>query len=110
MQDESLPIALHLPAEFGIYAVGELHRSLKAALDAIEPPLSSDAASPLRIGARAVESVDAAAIQLLIAVAAHLRSIGHRLELVDPSPVLCQGIERLAAGALLNPEPAALAA
>ena len=106
MQDESDSIVLHLPAEFGIYAVGELQRTLKSALDAIEPN-RDEAAPPVRIGARAVETVDASGIQLLIAVAAHLHAIGHRLDLVDPSVVLRKGIERLAAGSLLEPQSAA---
>jgi anti-anti-sigma regulatory factor len=110
MQDEMNPIVLHLPEEFGIYAAGELHRSLKSALDAHQLAHGDGTAIPLRIGARAVETVDASGIQLLIAVSAQLRSVGHRLELVDPSHVLRKGIERLAAGSLLNLEPVAHAA
>jgi len=94
---ETLAQPLALPAELTIYTVGELHPQWLAWLgERTEPPTDADA--PAQVLAAAVDQVDAAGLQLLLALQRSLGERGRRLAIEAPSTVLCQGCESLGLG------------
>lgn len=94
-----------LPAELTIYAVGDLVALCRRWLDQDDAAAAAAqaASSPFVLQAGAVAEVDAAGVQLLIALANSLAERGRRLALQGPTPLLCQALERLGAQALLAP-------
>jgi ABC-type transporter Mla MlaB component len=78
---------LRLPAELTIYTVGELHPQWLAWLAASEPVAA--------VTGECVDQVDAAGLQLLLALQRALANKGHSLALHDPSTALqaaCQAL------------------
>lgn len=98
MEQIADPVDYALPAEFGIYTVTQVRRSLADALDAA----GSQPGTVFAIAADRVDQVDAAALQLLVVLAAELHRRGMRLQLVAPSALLDTAIRRLGAGGLLG--------
>jgi anti-anti-sigma regulatory factor len=92
---------LTLPAELTIYSVTQLRT---AWLDALLERRQSAAAGTalLSIDAAAVDEVDAAGVQLLVALAKSLRADGTSLELRNASGPLSQACQRLGVCALLG--------
>jgi anti-anti-sigma regulatory factor len=89
---------LALPAELTIYNVAELRRQLLAHVDA---HAEDDAC---RLDAAAVDQVDAAGVQLLVALARTLAPLGRTLQLGHASPALVAACESLGLSAhLLDP-------
>lgn len=84
-----------LPTELTIYAVSQLRQRWLAWLDA-----APDAAQ-CRVAAAAVDQVDAAGVQLLLALARSLAERGAGLRLVEPSAPLREACAALGAAALL---------
>ncbi|MDP2004128.1 MAG: STAS domain-containing protein [Rubrivivax sp.] len=97
---------LTLPAELTIYTAGELHPQWLAWLGE-RPAAPADGAPPARVLAAAVDQVDGAGLQLLLALQRSLNERGHRLAIDDPSDVLCQGCESLGLGDWLRSHAAA---
>ena len=85
-------VALALPAELTIYTVGELHPQW---LDWLQKSADS---SPVDVIAAAVEQVDGAGLQLLLALASAATERGRALRILDPSEVLRQGCAALGLG------------
>lgn len=81
---------LKLPAELTIYTVGELHPQWLAWLHAV--PADGPAST---VQAQAVEQVDAAGLQLLLALSAAMTARGCALRLHEPSEALRQGCDAL---------------
>ena len=76
---------LPLPAELTIYTVGELHPAWRAWAEA----------GGQRVDGTAVDQVDAAGLQLLLALARSLQARGARLQLLAASRVLEDGCAAL---------------
>ena len=89
---------LSLPSELTIYSVGEWAPRLRAHLAASTDEGSLDG---LRLEAAAVEEVDAAGVQLLLALANSLAHEQRVLQLVAPSATLTRACAALGASALL---------
>ena len=89
---------LSLPAELTIYSVGELLPRLRAHL---AERADQGALEYLRIEADAVEEIDAAGVQLLLALANTLTGYRCVLQLVSPSAPLVRACAGLGASALL---------
>lgn len=85
-----MPVAPALPADLTIYAVAACRETLLAALDRLD---ADDA--PFQLPAQRVEEVDAAGLQLLLALERSLARRGHRLQLQAPSPALVAACQRL---------------
>lgn len=81
---------LALPAELTIYTAAELHPRWLQWLDAVTPD-----APPLAVQASAVDQVDAAGVQLLLALAHGLTEREQMLRLHAPSSALLQACEAL---------------
>jgi len=79
---------LALPAELSIYTVGELHPAWRAWAEA----------GGRCVNGRAVEQVDAAGLQLLLALARSLQARGARLRVVAASRALEEGCTALGLG------------
>ena len=90
---------LSLPAELTIYSVGEWAPRLRAHLAETAAEGSLDG---LRIEAAAVEEVDAAGVQLLLALANALAREQRVLNLVAPSAPLARACAALGVSALLT--------
>jgi len=88
---------LALPAELTIYSVGELHPQWLACL--AEP---TDADSVATVQAAAVDEVDAAGLQLLLALQRALSERGRPMHIDTPSQALRIGCEGLGLGAWLQ--------
>jgi anti-anti-sigma regulatory factor len=82
-----------LPAELTIYTVGDLHRAWLSALPEIDAPLT--------VPAGAVNEVDAAGLQLLVALRRHCLQHGQPLLLDQPSHALTQAATALGLHTLL---------
>jgi anti-anti-sigma regulatory factor len=96
-----MPTALALPRELTIYAVTELRHSWLTWL------AGSHAASSVDIAAEAVEEVDAAGVQLLLALAQSLQREHIGLRWLAPSAALQAACDALGLAALLaDSEPA----
>jgi anti-anti-sigma regulatory factor len=80
--------SLALPAELTIYTAGETRPQWLAWL-------AADDAESLQVDASGVTEVDAAGVQLLVALARALQAQQRRLLLERPSPVLRGACERL---------------
>ena len=93
----SVPPPLALPGELTIYTVGELHPQWCAWL-----ALTATSGKPARVQADAVDQVDAAGLQLLLALQRQLSERGQALQLHAPSPVLHQACETLGLAAWLQ--------
>ena len=93
-----------LPSELTIYTVGETHPVCLGWLDA-----GSD--DPLQVDASAVDEIDAAGVQLLLALSHGLGRQERRLQLLNASPTLAAACEALGAQALTaDAEPTGAAA
>ncbi|QTN23620.1 STAS domain-containing protein [Rhizobacter sp. AJA081-3] len=92
-----MPSALALPAELTIYTVGETRPQWLAWLTA-------DDAETLRADASGVTEVDAAGVQLLVALARALQAQQRSLLIERPSPALRGACERLGLTGLLEAE------
>ena len=88
-----LDLPLHLPAELTIYTVGELHPQWLAWL------AGDDAIAAVQ--GEVVDQVDAAGLQLLLALQRALADRGRQLELRSPSAALRGGCEALGLGGWL---------
>ncbi len=87
------PAALTLPAELTIYTVGELHPQWLAWLGTHTGAV--DSSSSVCVQAAAVDQVDGAGLQLLLALQRSLTEHGRRLHIEAPSDVLRRGCEAL---------------
>jgi anti-anti-sigma regulatory factor len=87
--------SLALPAELTIYTAGETRPQWLAWL-------AADDAESLQVDASGVTEVDAAGVQLLVALARALQAQQRRLLLDRPSPVLRGACERLGLTGLLE--------
>lgn len=83
---------LSLPAELTIYTVGELHPQWLTWLTA---RVGADVPTDVVVEGSAVDQVDAAGVQLLMALSRSLMQAGRSLCLVDASPVLTHACEAL---------------
>lgn len=83
---------LSLPAELTIYTVGELHPQWLAWL---ATQVGADVPADVVVEGAAVDQVDAAGVQLLMALSRSLANAGRALSLVDASPVLTHACEVL---------------
>lgn len=88
---------LVLPAELTIYVVGELREPWLAWLEA-----AVAAGEDAPVAGQAVEEVDAAGLQSLLALARSLQAHGLALRIENPSEPLLQACRRLGAGHLLS--------
>lgn len=79
-----------LPAELVIYHVSELRQQWLAALED-----EGEQVGPWAMGAHAVDEVDAAGLQLLLALASSLHLRGRTLQLVNASKPLRAACKRL---------------
>ena len=98
-----MPTPRELPAELTIYTVAELHPRWLAWLTADDcaantEPVPNDLC---RVDAAAVGEVDAAGVQLLLALANALARRHSALRLVDPSPALTKACTALGVSSLL---------
>lgn len=103
-----LAAPLALPAELTIYTVGELHPQWLAWLGQCTAG-AGDATRPAAVQGAAVDQVDGAGLQLLLALQRSLGEHGHRLAIEAPSDVLRQGCESLGLGDWLREHAAAAA-
>jgi anti-anti-sigma regulatory factor len=94
------PAHLALPAELTIYTLGELQPAWLQCLDAT----SASDEEALRVDAAAVCEVDAAGMQLLLALSRSAHRRGRRLVLRDPAECLRQACADLGLDALLAAE------
>ena len=83
---------LSLPAELTIYTVGELRPQWLAWLADLEV---ADAPVEARVDGSAVDQVDAAGVQLLVALSRSLSTAQRSLQFVSPSSVLISACEAL---------------
>lgn len=88
-----MPLAPALPTELTIYAVAGCRETFLAELDRLDADDTPEA--PLQLPAQAVEEVDAAGLQLLIALERSLARRGRRLQLQAPSPTFAAACRRL---------------
>jgi anti-anti-sigma regulatory factor len=86
-EDDSMIV---LPAQLDLTAAEPLHQRL------LDRARSGD---PLVIGAAAVDRVSTAAVQVLLAAAAEVRSRGAAFQLRDPSPELAGALADLGVSA-----------
>ena len=102
MSTDTLPAlpTLSLPAELTIYTAGETRASWLAWLATEQTDAASD--GRCTVHAAAVDQVDAAGVQLLVALAHTLARQQRRLQLLDPSAALRGACEALGAAALLD--------
>ena len=101
MSIDTLPAlpTLSLPAELTIYTASETRASWLAWLAAEPADAGGDGRCTVHAGA--VDQVDAAGVQLLVALSHTLARQQRRLLLLDPSTPLCVACEALGASALL---------
>lgn len=97
---------LALPAELTIYTVGELHPGWLAWLGE-RTAAPADGCPPARVMAAAVDQIDAAGLQMLLALQRSLGEHGCGLVIEEPSAVLRQGCEGLGLGDWLRSQVAA---
>ena len=90
-----MPSALALPAELTIYTAGETRPQWLAWL-------AADDAESLQVDASGVTEVDAAGVQLLVALDRALAAQHRGLHLQGPSPALRGACERLGLTGLLE--------
>lgn len=91
-----------LPAELTIYTAAESHGVLLAWLESDPPPVTSGAWSVQGAG---VSQVDAAGLQLLVALNLSLRARDQSLVIAEPSESLRHACASLGLTALLQCEP-----
>lgn len=83
---------LLLPAELTIYTVGELRPQWLAWLAGLG---NTDALVEAPVDGAAVDQIDAAGVQLLMALSRSLRAVDRPLHLVNASPLLATACEAL---------------
>ncbi len=83
---------LSLPAELTIYTVGELRPQWLAWLAGLSV---ADAAAEAPVDGAAVDQIDAAGVQLLVALSRSLTAAHRSLQFVNASPVLTGACEAL---------------
>ena len=98
MSTDTLP-TLRLPAELTIYTASETRAAWLAWLAAEQTGTDADGCCTVHAGA--VDQVDAAGVQLLVALSHTLARQQRRLQLLDPSAPLRGACEALGASALL---------
>ena len=86
-----------LPAELTIYGIVELRTQWLALVD------EDESAGVLRMNGAAVNNVDAAGVQLLLALSRYLTSKSRSLQIVDASSPLSQACGVIGALGLLSP-------
>lgn len=91
--------ARRLPADLTIYAVRDGAEQGLRWLSQLDAEAGD---APLQVAAHGVEEVDAAGVQLLIALSRSLAARGRRLQLLQPSPVLQRALACLGAAPLLG--------
>lgn len=96
-----------LPKELTIYAVSDGAEQGLLWLSQLDATPSD---APLQVVADGVEEVDAAGVQLLIALSRSLAVRGRRLQLLRPTAVLQQALTCLGAAQLLGDGPIATTA
>ena len=87
--DASTDVPLALPAELTIYTVGELHPQWLAWLQ------QGEASAPAEVRADAVQQVDGAGLQLLLALSRAVAERERTLHILAPSEVLRAGCAAL---------------
>jgi len=93
---------LSLPRELTIYTVGEVHPSWLSWLASKSD--AAEAEGPCVVEGSAVDEVDAAGVQLLIALSAvRWRATSGRMRVLNPSAPLAAACKALGVGALLEP-------
>jgi hypothetical protein len=92
-----------LPADLTVASLTALRADWLARLPAAPGVAGEATASPLTwpVAAGAVDEVDAAGVQFLLALSHALAARRHALRLVDPSPRLADACRALGLGALL---------
>ena len=98
-----------LPAELSIYTVSELRAQWLAALNSDDHELRAER-EVCRVDGAAVDTVDAAGVQLLLSLRRSLTDRGCRLDIVTPSTALSQGCTSMGLGGTLLAAPGAGAA
>lgn len=88
----------HLPAEFGIYVAAQTQQELNAALTVW---MQEGDRKTVSLAGSAVESLDAAGVQILIALHRSLTEHGLQLQICNASAALHQGLQRMGIGSLL---------
>jgi ABC-type transporter Mla MlaB component len=89
--------SLSLPEELTIYTAGALHPAWMDWL-ACRTSATDEAAGLARVAGAGVAEVDAAGLQLLLALDRAVAERGSRLEVENPSPTLRSGCEALGLG------------
>ena len=92
---------LTLPAELTIYTVSELQPIWTTWLAEFLAKNDADEA-PVRADAQSVDTVDAAGLQLVAALARTLSEQGHRLRLINASAPLVEACELLGLSEFLS--------
>jgi anti-anti-sigma regulatory factor len=93
-----------LPPEFTIYAVAGLRQEWLSWLPDVSTAkrAADDAPEPWPVDAAAVAELDAAGVQMLVALSRSVAACGKSLVLTDPSPTLVRGCEALGLADLLG--------
>jgi anti-anti-sigma regulatory factor len=99
-----------LPAEVTIYTASELHPAWVSALPAVQARASATLSTTVTVDASAVDEVDGAGVQLLLALRHELHALGLTLQLAPTSAPLRHACAALGAAALLACMPEEVAA
>lgn len=91
-----------LPTELTIYHVAALHQQCMAWLKKIPKSRKNSECSPWPVDASEVQEVDAAGVQLLVALSHSLHLKRRRLQLDNPSAALSTACEGLGIATLLD--------
>jgi len=92
---------MRLPAEVTIYTASELHPAWVSALPAMQARASAAMSSTVGVDASAVDEVDGAGVQLLLALANELHVLGLTLQLSPVSGPLREACAAMGAATLL---------
>jgi anti-anti-sigma regulatory factor len=102
-----MPQSRALPSELTIYTLAALHREWLEWLASVPKARRTSAQSdaPWPVDASAVDEVDAAGVQLLLALSHSLAAKRRALRLINASGPLASACEALGAATLLMSEP-----
>ena len=92
---------LTLPHELTIYSVAELRSAWRRWLDAAPAHAGAAPGTPCLADGAAVREVDAAGLQLLLALCNQLAGRQRALRVTNPSPALARACDTLGLSALL---------